>query len=84
MILAEIRKMMEDVYRSESQMSAYKYIQGYIDGLKKYEKITIRDWHELDNYNHELLKHSLDVNIEKTNRSNIGRYIKLPNHAIKK
>ena len=78
MILAEIREMMEDVYRSESQMSAYKYIQGYIDGLKKYEKITIRDWHELDNYNHELFCHSLDV------KSSTGRYIKLPNHTIKK
>jgi hypothetical protein len=78
-ILTEIRDFIENNYRDKvnSQLSSYKYIQGYLDSLKKYNVISLRDFHELGNYNQEIYEHSLDVQVKRV-KENAGRYIKLP------
>jgi hypothetical protein len=79
MILSEIRKAIDRNFKTESLMSAQRYSQGYIDGLKKYEVINLRDWHDLNNYISEKLKEKLNLQVEKVKSwDKNGRYIKLP------
>jgi hypothetical protein len=76
MILNKIREEIENSYRSQSPMSAFKYSEGYITGLKRYGIINLSNFNELNNYNHKIFEHSLDVDIGKI-RGDIGRYSKL-------
>ena len=81
MILTEIKERIDRNFTTESLMSAQRYSQGYIDGLKAYAVINLRDWHELNNYISEQFKVKLNLQEEKIknwSRENVGRYIKLP------
>ena len=81
MILTEIKERIDRNFTTESLMSAQRYSQGYIDGLKAYAVINLRDWHELNNYISEQFKKELNlqtIKVKGWNRENIGRYIKLP------
>ncbi len=65
MILSEIRKAIDRNFKTESLMLAQRYCQGYIDSLKTYGVINLRDWHDLNNYISERFKEKLDLQVEK-------------------
>ncbi len=69
MILSDIKKHIDDNFRTESLLSAQRYCQGYIDGLKKYCVINYRDWHDLNNYVSERFKEKLNIQVIKIKKS---------------
>jgi hypothetical protein len=84
MILSEIRKAIDRNFKTESLMSAQRYSQGYIDGIKhapKYGVLSDKDWHELNNYISEKLKEKLNYQKrgkdgKSTKGKRIYKYIK--------
>ncbi|MFW5887707.1 MAG: hypothetical protein ACOCUH_02805 [Bacteriovoracia bacterium] len=71
MFLTELRELIEDSYRVriQSHVSTYYYIQGYLDGLKKYGVIVLKDWQALNNHNQEIFNHGLNVALERIKKS---------------
>ena len=53
-IAEEIKKNIEEGYESQSPQDAFKFAEGFITGLKRYAVINLKDFTELNNYNHNL------------------------------
>ncbi len=53
-IAEEIKKNIEESYESQSPQDAFKFAEGFITGLKRYAVINLKDFTELNNYNHNL------------------------------
>ena len=70
-IAEEIKKNIEEGYESQSPQDAFKFAKGFITGLKRYAVINLKDFTELNNYNHNLfLKYITEKEGGKLNERN--------------
>jgi hypothetical protein len=70
-IAEEIKKDIEESYESQSPQDAFKFAEGFITGLKRYAVINLKDFTELNNYNHNLfLKYITEKEGGKLNERN--------------
>lgn len=53
-IANQIKKDIAKGYESQSPQDAFKFAEGFITGLKRYAVINLKDFTELNNYNHNL------------------------------
>ncbi len=59
-IVSEIKKNIQTSYKSQSTRDAFKFAEGFITGLKVYAVINLKDFLELNDYNHQMLKNLME------------------------